>query len=195
MLLTTRDGQVVAGTVILEGDAVGMSVNSGHEILMRNLLEDAKPDPVKWFNSLPNTYNGSYLRARMLPDSVAAEVELDLDAAVEELTEEEREKRARQSGPHDTIPEQDLDAELDLDAAIADLTFKDGTKKTGFVTAEDNEPPRQCDHCRWMGGGSCTHPEVTADEEVGIKYGKKRDAVGNWIVNPTDCCDNIQSPR
>src|SRR5215510_12964654 len=34
-----------------------------------------------------------------------------------------------------------------------------GTVLSGYVTAEDNKPPRQCDHCRWYrSGDKCVHP-------------------------------------
>jgi hypothetical protein len=91
-------------------------------------------------------------------------------------------------------------ASLDLDVAVdellgakADVSLKDGTKKAGFVTAEDNRPPRQCDHCRWMAEASCTNPLVTADDEVGEKYKRKRNNLGNWEVEPTDCCNHFQA--
>lgn len=97
-------------------------------------------------------------------------------------------------------PRPSLDAALDIDLALqellgakADVSLKDGTAKSGFVTAEDNRPPRQCDHCRWMGEGSCTNPEVAADDEIGKKYKRVRNKLGNWNVEPEDCCDHFQA--
>jgi hypothetical protein len=69
----------------------------------------------------------------------------------------------------------------------------DGTHISGFVTASDNKPPRECGNCKWMEGSACHHPVVTADDELTMMYGKKRNAAGFWIVDSDDCCDNYQN--
>jgi hypothetical protein len=75
-----------------------------------------------------------------------------------------------------------------------DLQPFDGTHISGFVTAEDNQPPRQCDNCKWWArDSSCHHQVVTADDEPGILYGKKRNKEGYWIMGPRDCCNNMQN--
>lgn len=69
----------------------------------------------------------------------------------------------------------------------------DGTHVSGFVTAEDNKPPRECGNCKWMPDSACHHPVVTADDELTIMYGKKRNAAGLWLVDSDDCCNNFQN--
>jgi hypothetical protein len=69
----------------------------------------------------------------------------------------------------------------------------DGTHTSGFVTAKDNVPPRECWNCKWMNGSACHHPFVTADDELGMFYGKKRDKGNYWIVDAGDCCNNFQN--
>lgn len=68
----------------------------------------------------------------------------------------------------------------------------DGTHIAGFVTDESNRPPRWCGHCRWMEGTACIHPAVTADDELGLMFGKHRNKSGNWVVDHDDCCNNFQ---
>lgn len=72
------------------------------------------------------------------------------------------------------------------------VSGKDGTKTAGFVTAEENKPPRQCSHCRHMLKGLCLHMEVTKDDEL-ERVGRDRDETGYWRVEPTDCCDYFQN--
>lgn len=69
----------------------------------------------------------------------------------------------------------------------------DGTHISGFVTAEENKPPRECGNCKWMVGSACHHPVVTADDELGMIYGKIRDKSGRWIVDSDDCCNSFQN--
>jgi broad specificity phosphatase PhoE len=71
----------------------------------------------------------------------------------------------------------------------------DGTQSSGFVTAADNPPPRECEYCRWLDRDHCEHPMVTADDGIGVMYGYKRNENGKWIVNQNDCCDNFQSVK
>lgn len=71
----------------------------------------------------------------------------------------------------------------------------DGTQISGFVTAKDNPPPRECGKCRWMDRDHCEHPVVTADDGIGPMYGMKRNAKGRWIVAEDSCCDNFQSTK
>lgn len=77
MLVTTEDGQVVAGIVTLTDDGrVAAMANAGYEILMRNILKEdnfrnGEPislvsDPQGWFEALPYEYSGSMVRARMI---------------------------------------------------------------------------------------------------------------------------------
>lgn len=70
---------------------------------------------------------------------------------------------------------------------------KDGTQASGFVTAQDNPPPRQCDNCRKYEEGACTDPTVSADQEVGEKYGIQQNDQGQWMVPGDACCDYFQS--
>jgi hypothetical protein len=81
--------------------------------------------------------------------------------------------------------------DLDIEAGIEELsscgeyTLPEGTSLTGFVTIQDSKPPRQCDNCIHMEGDACIHPEITADSEIGTKYGIVRDDKGHWLVPAT----------
>lgn len=77
----------------------------------------------------------------------------------------------------------------------ADLIPFDGTAISGFVTTEDNKPPRECGNCKWMEkpDGHCDNPIVTADDEIGFRYNLKRNRDGKWIVPKDACCDNFQN--
>ncbi len=66
---------------------------------------------------------------------------------------------------------------------------KDGTEISGFVTAEENKPPRECGNCRWMKDASCHHPLVMIDPQVKGEAGKPKP------VDDDDCCDNFQSKK
>lgn len=77
----------------------------------------------------------------------------------------------------------------------ANLMPFDGTAVAGFVTVEDNKPPRECGNCKWMDKDHCDNLVVTADDELGIRYGKKRNEKGKWIVLPSDCCNSFQSKK
>lgn len=69
----------------------------------------------------------------------------------------------------------------------------DGTHVSGFVTAKDNIPPRECGNCKWEHGGACHHPVVTADDEIGLFYGRKRNKEGYWMIESNDCCNSFQN--
>ena len=74
-----------------------------------------------------------------------------------------------------------------------DMQPFDGTHTAGFVTGKDNIPPRECGNCKWEHKGECHHPIVTADDELGLLYSKKRNKEGYWLINSDDCCDNFQN--
>lgn len=65
---------------------------------------------------------------------------------------------------------------------------KDGTELSGFVTAAENRPPRECGNCKWFDGG-CHHGLVKLDPDVP----KNRDGTGK--VDADECCDNFQNRR
>lgn len=71
----------------------------------------------------------------------------------------------------------------------------DGTQLSGFVTAKDNPPPRECGFCRWYDIDHCDHPAVNADDAVGLMYAYRRNPKGKWLTKPSDCCDNFQSTK
>jgi probable phosphoglycerate mutase len=70
---------------------------------------------------------------------------------------------------------------------MASLILTDGTKISGFVTAEQNQPPRQCDHCVWYKHDHCHNPLVMIDDAVPGDSGKPKP------VNDDDCCNGFQS--
>jgi len=67
--------------------------------------------------------------------------------------------------------------------------YKDGTDVSGFVTFEENRPPRECWNCRNFslrsGLGSCDHTLVQIDP----KLAERRQADGTVAVGERDCCD------
>ncbi|MFL6451254.1 MAG: hypothetical protein ACJ746_26790 [Bryobacteraceae bacterium] len=76
MLVTTIDGQEKARTFYLEDGAVTMDVTPGYEILMSNVAKEPTTtdgrqsyqrdeQAAQWFDALPTTHTGSYLRANM----------------------------------------------------------------------------------------------------------------------------------
>jgi hypothetical protein len=77
ILISKRNGQLVAGTLSLDGGNVVAHANPGFETLMQNVMNSPvihgkrfmrEDDPEGWFNALPYQYNGSYMRARMVQD-------------------------------------------------------------------------------------------------------------------------------
>ncbi len=71
--------------------------------------------------------------------------------------------------------------------------FKDGTALTGFVTAEENRPPRACWNCssfvQTATGGECQHPLVKIDPELAVRKADN----GNIAVGDRDCCDSFRN--
>lgn len=72
--------------------------------------------------------------------------------------------------------------------------FKQGTKLAGFVTAEQNIPPRECWNCRFfsrdtLGLGGCSHPLVTIDPQLV----DRRQNDNTVSVGDRDCCDGFMN--
>lgn len=72
--------------------------------------------------------------------------------------------------------------------------YKDGTPVSGFVTDEENVPPRECWNCRNFirdvnGLGACTHLLVRMDP----KLISRRQADGTVSVGDSDCCDSYRN--
>jgi len=67
IFVTKAGDQVLAGIILLHEDgSFTYSPSVGFEILMQNLVNDRMGvAPVDWFNALPKTYTGSYLRAEI----------------------------------------------------------------------------------------------------------------------------------
>jgi hypothetical protein len=78
ILLTTKEGQIVVGTVVLTDSkkVYSEAVDEEYETLMKNVLADphtingelvsAREDSRAWFKTLPQHYSGMYLRARFV---------------------------------------------------------------------------------------------------------------------------------
>lgn len=74
LLRTTRDGQVVIGTITLEGETIRVlsdSPNVEASVLDTPANIDgkrvyAKDDAKAWFEALPSTFSGDYVRARIV---------------------------------------------------------------------------------------------------------------------------------
>ena len=83
ILLTTEDGQILAGYFELKGGVLTAHPIKGHELLFARTVSEpnripgpkgyvegvsvtAAEDPVKWFNLLPWNYTGSRVRARII---------------------------------------------------------------------------------------------------------------------------------
>lgn len=72
--------------------------------------------------------------------------------------------------------------------------FKQGTAVAGFVTDEENEPPRECWNCRNFGKeisglGYCNHPLVVIDPQLQ----DRKQSDGTIAVGDKDCCDNFRN--
>lgn len=63
-----------------------------------------------------------------------------------------------------------------------------GTKLSGFVSEEENMPPRECHNCIFYKHDLCHHPIVMIDPEVPGENGKPK-PVGDKF-----CCNFFQSP-
>lgn len=71
---------------------------------------------------------------------------------------------------------------------------KDGTALTGFVSASENRPPRECWNCRSFRRdmaqvGGCAHPLVRIDPQLQ----DRRQSDGTIAVGDRDCCDNFRN--
>lgn len=64
----------------------------------------------------------------------------------------------------------------------------DGTAMAGFVTSEENQPPRECHNCIHYSHDTCTHPVVMDDPEVPGTPGEPKP------VGDHDCCNFFKSP-
>ncbi len=82
MLITERDGgQRVAGTIKLAEGRITGEAADGYQLLIERTLEDkhfidggratvtATSDPLRWIQSLPENYSGTYLRAQILDET------------------------------------------------------------------------------------------------------------------------------
>lgn len=63
-----------------------------------------------------------------------------------------------------------------------------GTKLSGFVSSEENMPPRECHNCIWYKHDKCHHPIVMIDPEVPGDHGKPKP------VEDEFCCNFFRSP-
>lgn len=63
----------------------------------------------------------------------------------------------------------------------------DGTKMSGYVSAEENQPPRECGHCVFYKADHCQHPVVMADPDVPGKAGQPKP------VDDKNCCNFFKS--
>lgn len=75
ILVSTKQGQKVAGTVSFNGVDVVQQARPGYENLMKNVMKSPvingekftrEENPEEWFKNLPAQYSGSYVRARMV---------------------------------------------------------------------------------------------------------------------------------
>lgn len=67
------------------------------------------------------------------------------------------------------------------------MALTDGTKLSGFVSAQENQPPRQCSHCIWYKHDFCHNPLVMIDDDVNGPKGQPKP------VQDEDCCNGFQS--
>lgn len=77
---------------------------------------------------------------------------------------------------------------------VAKNPLADGTALSGFVTDEENRPPRECWNCRHFvrdltGLGGCQHLLVRLDPELQSR--KQTD--GTIAVGDRDCCNEFQN--
>lgn len=64
----------------------------------------------------------------------------------------------------------------------------DGTKLSGLVTDEENQPPRECGNCIFYSHDHCHHPVVMADDDVVGTKGQPKPVHDEW------CCNFFRSP-
>jgi probable phosphoglycerate mutase len=74
------------------------------------------------------------------------------------------------------------------------MPLSDGTKLSGFVTALENLPPRECWCCKWSSLDQaksfvCGHPLVNIDPELN----DRRTTEGTTLVEPDSCCNSYQA--
>jgi len=62
-------------------------------------------------------------------------------------------------------------------------TNAQGTKMSGFVSAEENMPPRECHNCIWYKHDLCHHPIVQIDPDVPGEQGKPKPVEDEWCCN------------
>jgi hypothetical protein len=59
--------QTLVGTITLKNGKLSSKAEKGHNFEMENvMLRSEGEDPTKWFNRLPEIFNGAALRARLL---------------------------------------------------------------------------------------------------------------------------------
>jgi hypothetical protein len=59
--------QTLVGTITLKNGKLSSKAEKGHDVEMENvMLRSEGEDPTKWFNRLPEIFNGAALRARLL---------------------------------------------------------------------------------------------------------------------------------
>ena len=63
------------------------------------------------------------------------------------------------------------------------LISAQGTKLTGFVSAEENMPPRECRACIFYKHDTCHHPLVQIDPDVPGEHGKPKPVEDEWCCN------------
>ena len=64
----------------------------------------------------------------------------------------------------------------------------DGTRLSGLVTDEENQPPRECGNCIFYRKDHCHHPVVKYDDEVLGTKGEPKPVQDKW------CCNFFRSP-
>ena len=79
----------------------------------------------------------------------------------------------------------------EADEEALENSLMDGTQLSGFVTAAENPPPRDCGHCRWIIDGGCSHPIVRLDPELRDRLMSN----GNIRVDADDCCNAFQPKK
>ena len=78
ILVTTEDGQKVAGLIELDNGLIKPHPEDGYAMMLGNIIGEpcyvdmgerevtSKENPEEWFAALPGKYNGSYLRAKIV---------------------------------------------------------------------------------------------------------------------------------
>jgi len=94
LVVTTRQGPVAAGTIIMHGGVITGQAEPGHETLMRTVMSSPvvlregkvkrEDNPEKWFRGLPYQYHGSYLQAELF-EPAGKTLQMELVKALTEL--------------------------------------------------------------------------------------------------------------